>query len=428
MKILITEKQLNSIITNILSEQKGEEVYNKYYSDIDKNKAIELLKLDNKSKVDNNTIVHIGAGAKILFEIQRNGDIREEDYPKAELYISLINKYNIKYDKSTIKSLPALYKLVKKYMLDADAPLDLILRELPSNEYDKVYEDSKWVIFVPKTEKASCWLGVNTQWCTTYGKYSLNKEFKDRDENKFEEYNRKGPLYIIINKNNENEKYQFHFEKVQFMDKEDEEILLEKFYEDNNGIKSFFKKIGYEKLLNYKSGNLTLSNYYLDIDVLPEHITEVDGYLNLANTSIQSLGNLKEVKEHLNLRDTPIESLGNLEYVGGSLDLSNTQITSLDNLEYVGENLNLYNTPIESLGNLKEVGRNLFLQNTPIKSLGNLKEVGWDLYLQDTQLTSLDNLEKVGGKIYIGHTPLAENYSIKQLEKMYPQFKGKFFI
>ena len=408
MKILITEKQLNSIITNILSEQKGEEVYNKYYSDIDKNKAIELLKLDNKSKVDNNTIVHIGAGAKILFEIQRNGDIREEDYPKAELYISLINKYNIKYDKSTIKSLPDLYKLVKKYMLDVDAPLDLILEELPSNEYDKVYEGPEWVIFIPKTERASCWLGVNTQWCTTYGKYSLNKGFKDKDKNKFEDYNREGFLYIIINKNNEKEKYQFHFENGEFMDRNDKKIDLREFYEKNTGIKLFFKKIGYEKLLNYKSGNLILPNYYFDIDVLPEHITEVDGYLNLANTSIQSLGNLKEVKEHLDLSNTPITSLGNLEKVGWSLFLKNT--------------------PIESLGNLKEVGGYLYLYNTPITSLGNLKEVGMSLYLNYTPIESLGNLKEVGIALVLSNTPLAEKYSIEQLEKMYPQFKGKFKI
>ena len=404
MKILITERQLNSIITNILSEQKGEDVYNKYYSDIDKNKAIELLKLDNKSKINGNDIIHIGLGAKILFEIQRNGDIQKEDYPKAELYISLINKYNIKYDKSTIKFLPDLHKLVKKYMLDVDAPLDLILEELPSNEYDKVYDGPEWVIFVPKTEKASCWLGVNTQWCTTYGKYSLNKEFKDKDKNKFEEYNREGFLYIIINKSDEKEKYQFHFEKVQFMDKDDKKIDLEEFYEKNTGIKSFFKKIGDEILSLYENGDLNLS--YYPIDTFPEHITKVDGSLKL--------------------NDTQIESLANLEEVGSSLYLSGSKIKSLGKLEKVGWDLVLNYSSIESLGNLEYVGARLYLMGTTIKSLGKLKHVGKDLFIQGSLIDSLIGLDYVGREIYIKGSPLAEKYLVYQLNKMYPNFNGKF--
>ena len=49
----------------------------------------------------------------------------------------------------------------------------------------------------------------NTQWCTAAD-----------GNNQFNYYNSQGPLYININKA-DNEKYQFHFESDQFMDETD---------------------------------------------------------------------------------------------------------------------------------------------------------------------------------------------------------------
>ena len=87
--------------------------------------------------------------------------------------------------------------------------------------------------------------------------------------------------------------------------------------------------------------------------------------------------------------------------VFGDLDLRNTNINVierlLDNIVIIDGRLNLRNTPIESLGNLKSVGGGLDLRNTPITSLGNLKSVGGYLYLYNSKITSLGNLKSVGG-------------------------------
>ena len=113
----------------------------------------------------------------------------------------------------------------------------------------------------------------------------------------------------------------------------------------------------------------------------------IDGYLDLYNTPIQSLGNLESVGEDLWLKNTPIKSLGNLISVGGDLDL--------------------YGTPIESLGNLTSVSGYLDLEGTPIESLGNLQTVGGDLDLTQTPLSKMYTREQiremvdVGGKIYM---------------------------
>jgi hypothetical protein len=109
----------------------------------------------------------------------------------------------------------------------------------------------------------------------------------------------------------------------------------------------------------------------------------------------------------LDLGDTPIESLGNLKYVDGGLILSSTSIKNLGNLEEVGDFLDLSNSKIESLGNLEKVGGYLDLQNTPIESLGNLKYVGGYLNLEGCPLSKLSDEEirrqvKIKGRIYRG--------------------------
>ena len=73
----------------------------------------------------------------------------------------------------------------------------------------------------------------------------------------------------------------------------------------------------------------------------------------------------------------------------------------------VGGNLNLYDTPIKSLGNLKSVGGDLDLYGTSIKSLGNLQSVGGGLNLEGTPFAEkhseaqIRQIVQVGGNIYI---------------------------
>jgi hypothetical protein len=59
-----------------------------------------------------------------------------------------------------------------------------------SDEVEKVYEDNRFVVVVPKTHKSSCYYGAGTQWCTAS---------KDTDSH-FSNYKRDGELYYIIDK------------------------------------------------------------------------------------------------------------------------------------------------------------------------------------------------------------------------------------
>lgn len=60
----------------------------------------------------------------------------------------------------------------------------------------------------------SCELGSGTEWCTATGKTRIH----------FDKYISKGPLFIFI-KPGSDEKYQFSYEEMQFMDKNDNSII-----------------------------------------------------------------------------------------------------------------------------------------------------------------------------------------------------------
>ena len=114
----------------------------------------------------------------------------------------------------------------------------------------------------------------------------------------------------------------------------------------------------------------------------------IDGDLDLSETSVESLVNLKSISGYLDLYNARyIDSLGILEYVGGMLDLRNTQIESLGNLTSVGGDLNLNDTSIKSLGNLTSVGGSLDLEGTPLSKK----------YTKD----QIRQMVKVGGYIFL---------------------------
>jgi hypothetical protein len=62
---------------------------------------------------------------------------------------------------------------------------------------------------------ASCELGSGTAWCTATG----------QTDSWFKQYINDGPIYIIINKSDSKDKYQFSFETHSFMDRNDLDIF-----------------------------------------------------------------------------------------------------------------------------------------------------------------------------------------------------------
>lgn len=115
-------------------------------------------------------------------------------------YLDDENSYNALTPRQDVRS---RQKARKEADLDKDAAL--------------VYEDADWKVYIPFTYAASCKLGADTQWCTaTTESDKFYKKYKEEHG---------GEYYININKHT-GDKYQFHFESLQFKDKYDGSINI----------------------------------------------------------------------------------------------------------------------------------------------------------------------------------------------------------
>ncbi len=250
-----------SLIESIILEATPDEIYNSYYSDIPRDTFNEIIISDPQTKSNDRGIQRIGKYAKLLINLFRKKTLKIEDLPRAKEYLEYVYKHSIALDSNKIKSLNDLYDVVKGYYAKDTRDLSSIISALDEKEYRKVFQGDKWSIFVPLTEKASCYLGVNTEWCTTWGPQSLNPKHKDRGS-LFSRYNSQGQLFILINNSDINDKYQFHFESKQYMDKEDARINVQEFLNNNEEVKNFFFP--------------SLVNDNLDNDVLISQITRLN--------------------------------------------------------------------------------------------------------------------------------------------------------
>jgi hypothetical protein len=237
MKLLITENQLKQLLTKNLdntleniNEITSDEAWEKIYSDTNKfpylkgNKQI-FDRVDALYPKKNN---QFNKGYfSFLYNLIKNNELKDEDSYKAKQYLALFNMNfgRLPKEKRNIlqfKNLPDLYDAVAEFENGGDE-LQSKTQELKSireKEIDRVYEDSQWKVLTPKTERASCLIGKGTQWCTA----------ADKSDNRFDSYNRRGKLYVLINKDDDS-KYQIHFEDEELMDSRNRPISGIDFFE-----------------------------------------------------------------------------------------------------------------------------------------------------------------------------------------------------
>lgn len=231
--------KFSDLLESLLLEATPDEIYNSYYKDIPRDEFNQIVMADPISVSNESGLKRIGKYAKLLINLYRKKGLKLEDLPRAKEYLEYVYKHSISLDVNKIKSLTDLYDVVKGYYAKDTTDLNSIISALDEKEFRKVYQGEKWSVFTPLTEKASCYLGVNTEWCTTWGSESLNPKHKDRGS-LFTRYHSQGPLYIIISNSNVNEKYQFHFESKQYMDRDDRRINVTEFLNNNEDIKNLF--------------------------------------------------------------------------------------------------------------------------------------------------------------------------------------------
>ena len=176
--------------------------------------------------------------------INKSNPIKEGDkfefQTLLEKYDKVKHKLNVEYRNIyNIKSINNLYEIIKPF-------IDYKSRKETKSNIDKIYEDENYLLLIPLTKEAANYYGKNTKWCTASN---------NNNNTMFEFYNKQGPLYIFIDKLN-NEKYQFHFESNSFVNELDKpiksEFLLNKFPQK---IINYFYNI--KKLIHFKYETVT---------------------------------------------------------------------------------------------------------------------------------------------------------------------------
>jgi hypothetical protein len=143
-----------------------------------------------------------------IVEEVKKGNIKEEELDEVKIYLS-------RYFKKSDLPLPNFYPNFPSYSNYQ------LVKDYVDEKVDLLSASDLGILLIPLTKDASCIYGAQTSWCTA----------RKDEKNMFKHYSEKGNLYIWFDKILK-QKYQFHFEENQFMDRDDNPIdkeILRKF-------------------------------------------------------------------------------------------------------------------------------------------------------------------------------------------------------
>jgi hypothetical protein len=304
-------KILDVLLEELLLELSGLEIHQKYYSKIPYETFVEIVMSDPKSNMDGDgSLRSLGKYAKLLLSFYQKGTLRLEDLVKAKEYLGYVYLHNVAIEINKLRNLGDLYKVVQRYIVEDTLDFNEILNALVLDEdYKLLHQGKDWDFYQPLTIKGASYLGFSTEWCTTWGEYCLNKKNRDR-ENYFQRHHTKGPLFIIINKINPIDKYQFHFETNQYMDKMDKRINIPSFWFGKDEVKHYF----FPSLIR-KTTEEELKSEIARLSILPDE----DG-MEIIKKSVGTIDN-PLVVAILSMNNDALEDLINDETRNGSVDV-----------------------------------------------------------------------------------------------------------
>jgi hypothetical protein len=217
--------KLNSILKELINEISIEDIKNTFVNNPKSpDKSLSQSEFDKIVKASNGK----SAYATWLAVNVMSKKIKEEDIYKFQKYLEVFSKNQNSYPSKDInvygKSTPLqdFIKISSDLISKIEINPSLDKGKSKTEKYAKykIGEVDGFSIYeIPKgathLKDMACELGSGTEWCTSHS-----------DASHFETtYIPEGPLFIIINNKNPGEKYQFHYESGQFMDKYDNDIV-----------------------------------------------------------------------------------------------------------------------------------------------------------------------------------------------------------
>ena len=202
----------------------------------------------------------------VLRQFLNDPKVLTEDSEKIQEHLTIFDKIKNRLNKKDINQYGSdadLFEVVSPYM-EEDLTSKRQLNREKSQDYETIYQDPSWTIYSPNTWEASVKLGRKSNWCTAAD--------SEEGEEYFHYYNNQGPLFILINHDYDDEKYQFHFESGQYVDINDREIDLEQFFneEASSGVAEWYIDMANIDIYDVnieESISGIVNEYYLEADL-----------------------------------------------------------------------------------------------------------------------------------------------------------------
>jgi hypothetical protein len=403
-KVNIKEKNLKKVKKyliekkNLLNEISIDKAYEQHYEKkgISRDDFNEIVKADSFSKPN-----FLSPYAKWMITRYIQNHIKLEDLPAFTEYIKAYERYKDKYknvDWNKLFTKDDLFNIVKDDLAYSQAKTGTVNLCEPIDGSEKIYEDSKWCIITPKTEYTACYYGRNTEWCTAWGEMSFDERHKGKTS-RFESHHRQGPLYIIINRNNQDEKYQFHFESNQFKGINDREVN-----KNSETFKELIDIFSKDEVLNKLKGE-TRVKLLISSGRMLENLTK-ENIIYLKEYDIKHILSITPKENHENI-------ILNLLSVGGK-KIAMSLVNFPDIISYISEENRL-----KFIINLLTVGGKKFLMDFYFFSqLLN--------YFPNTKITTdiINLMIKIGGKEFL----VDKLPSSEELLSVIIYYKGLNFI
>lgn len=303
-----------------------------------------------------------------------------------------------------------------------------------NNEAALIYEDSDWEIWIPETYAASCKLGQGSKWCTASTETS---EY-------FDDYSKDGGLYIILNKYNEKEKYQFHIESDSYMDINDEEINLFDLSEEEKNKKwinalrqyseyfneeckylidevnkaheefnSLAQKINSFEIIKYPTQTDIINKLKEFIDYSDTHLSLTKEFDKIKNIKLEIENNVEKIEprafENANwIKQVSFEKNSKLKRIGSYAFYNCSNLTSItipNSVTSIGSSAFRYCSSLRSIiipSNVTSIGDWAFyncssLTNVSFGNNSQLTSIGNSAFNQCTSLTNITIPSSVTG-------------------------------
>lgn len=228
-------------IKKLLNEITSLDAKGQFYSDVDNDLYTKVIEIDPTYNKEKDIL---GMYSKWLLSKKNINIIKsftETDFIEMEKNLKLFddNKKRLKgidINKYTVLQLTELVSELDNTIKTKEATKasDYFSNEEFSGEVDK-YSVGDYYIFQPKTQRASNYYGKNTKWCTVGN--------NDNAQTKFKGYSDLGKLWILIDKNNSDNKFLLHFETERLADKDDNDLKFKELLDKK--LTYFFIKLGY---------------------------------------------------------------------------------------------------------------------------------------------------------------------------------------